>query len=875
MLTTSLTSQAKEEKKLKRIERLRNKDLLEKTPEISGDLGKNARELVSLRILESFFVQGARANPVSPASSPKIRLDPPGDSCKDILRRILTELKDAMLTGSHSFLASLKERSGLPIGNQSEHEAPVNDGTCNGITPRFEGNDTNDGNLLQRDLPDENLEVNRKRRVTSENAGERSSENLILSENGCETHTESVKKYKHDIICSEQNVGGKLISSGVYIQIADMSTESMQHSGGQRCGMGRKTHVGDVEVNEPPKDDKCTSSKGLVGPDEVLPREKQVPHCETELIKKSEVEQGQDHDIEEAKGDKEGFCDLKRINEDLNIFEQNIQKSILNVGEVEEVNIYGDTDGNNDDRTDIATKDDASFSRQYTHSQDPLATTYRTDQNLLADSSKRYSEEERCSLGKKTDVEVMVQNGPPGDGNNMCTSLKGPVGHDEVLLHEKQAPHSTLQSQNDKFDGEQGQDHEVQNVEDDKDSLHDLITTNEDMDKLEQNDLRDVPNVGEAEEDVNISTDSDWYHDERTNIDTKKKTFLSSQCTYSQDSLATTDWRELNLCMKCNLGGKLLVCSSNSCPIVIHQSCLGSDAIFDTRGEFYCPFCAYSRAISKYMEIKKKTSLARNELTTFICSSPQKGSKKQSQRSCMMKENHLEQDTGLPKSNELNKRDVVKKVSNRQRRKKLEFEQAGPSEHSPPFGRKAVDSSNRIAHTLNEDKQVGKRTRQVSQSPKVHGQHQMAAVAIRKSQGENTCGAVSERSDGSEKCVNIRSKKEMLYPPETDLPRENECSQSSRSTDAEETSEGENENSGASNSYPAIPQLRRKRLPWTSEEEDKLKEGMRLYCSPHDKTIQWKKILELGATIFHQSRSTMDLKDKWRNMCKATPKSNK
>ncbi|PIN17316.1 hypothetical protein CDL12_10029 [Handroanthus impetiginosus] len=247
----------------------------------------------------------------------------------------------------------------------------------------------------------------------------------------------------------------------------------------------------------------------------------------------------------------------------------------------------------------------------------------------------------------------------------------------------------------------------------------------------------------------------------------------------------------------------------------------------------------------------------------------------QSQRSCRIKQ-HLVKNDHLPKSNELNDRNV-------EHRKKLEREQAGPSElhsgYSPPFGGKAVDSTKRRDQALNEERQEGKRTRQVPRSPRVYGPHQMAC----KSQGENTYCPISERN-GSKKYANTKSKKSVLYPPETDLPHERECSQSSQSADAEEKSEEDNESSGVSKyfirvrkqerqpSYPAIPQLRRKRLSWTREEEEALKEGMRIFCSPHDKVIPWKKILEFGAGTFQQSRCTMDLKDKWRNMCKATPK---
>ncbi|KAL0364727.1 UNVERIFIED_CONTAM: hypothetical protein Sangu_0570300 [Sesamum angustifolium] len=805
-------------------------DLLEKTPQISEDFGNNARESVSLRILESFVVQGGPANPVSSASSQKIRLNP-SDRCEDVLRLILTEmppphpkraepeimkwdlqpfiehkrstlaksalqqLKDAILTGSHSFLASLKGQSGLPVGNQPEREAQVDD-------------------------------VNRKRKATIENAGGNSCQDHILSENGCETRIISFKKYKHDSICSEQHVGGSLTSAGIVTEVADMSTVCLQDHGGERCSSERKTHVEGMALDGPPEgDDNKIASSGLVG------------------------EQEQANDKKEATGDKEGICDSERTNEDMDKV-QNIQRNILDVGEVEDIS--SDSDGKNDDRTDIATNNNASPGRQCAYSHDSLETTNPRDQNLSSDTGKGDKEEERCSLVKETIVEVDGQNVPPGDGYIECISSKVLVGHDEVLPQKKHAACFGTEEPNENF--EPSPDPDGENAEGDKNGSHGLTTANEDMDEFEQNVLlRNVQNVDEAVEDDNISSDSDGYYDERSNIDTKKRTFLSSQCTYSQDSLATTDWRELNHCMKCNKGGKLLVCSSNSCPLVIHESCLGSDATFDTKGKFYCPFCAYSRAISKYMEIKKK-------------------------------------DDDLPESNELNKGDVVEKVSNCQRRKKLEFEQAGPSEHPgniPALGGKGVDSTNRIARTLSKDKKRGESTRQASQSPRVHGRNQRAAPAIRKSRGENTSFQASRRREVSEKqkVANTRSKKGVQSPPEIDLPCENKSTPSSHSTDSEEIPEEENEDSSVSKyfirvrkqekqcSYPAIPQMRRKRLPWTSAEEEILKKGMRLHCSPHDKIIPWKKILEFGANVFEQSRTTMDLKDKWRNMCKGTPKS--
>lgn len=44
-----------------------------------------------------------------------------------------------------------------------------------------------------------------------------------------------------------------------------------------------------------------------------------------------------------------------------------------------------------------------------------------------------------------------------------------------------------------------------------------------------------------------------------------------------------------------------------------------------------------------------------------------------------------------------------------------------------------------------------------------------------------------------------------------------------------------------------------------------LQEGVNEF-SLTTKNIPWRKILEYGRHVFHETRSPMDLKDKWRNM---------
>ncbi|CAL0310059.1 unnamed protein product [Lupinus luteus] len=115
-----------------------------------------------------------------------------------------------------------------------------------------------------------------------------------------------------------------------------------------------------------------------------------------------------------------------------------------------------------------------------------------------------------------------------------------------------------------------------------------------------------------------LSSDSDEYHNETINVAAKKHQFLNSQCTFGHDFSACTEQTGNNFCVTCNQGGKLLVCKTTSCPLMVHKTCLGTSVHIDADSNFFCPFCAYCHAISEYLEAKKNASLARKELSRFI-----------------------------------------------------------------------------------------------------------------------------------------------------------------------------------------------------------------------------------------------------------------
>lgn len=50
-----------------------------------------------------------------------------------------------------------------------------------------------------------------------------------------------------------------------------------------------------------------------------------------------------------------------------------------------------------------------------------------------------------------------------------------------------------------------------------------------------------------------------------------------------------------------------------------------------------------------------------------------------------------------------------------------------------------------------------------------------------------------------------------------------------------------------------------------------LQEGVAKCKSIGQKNIAWREILEFGGDRFWRGRTPMDLKDKWRNICKGSP----
>ncbi|KAI3750241.1 hypothetical protein L2E82_20874 [Cichorium intybus] len=278
-----------------------------------------------------------------------------------------------------------------------------------------------------------------------------------------------------------------------------------------------------------------------------------------------------------------------------------------------------------------------------------------------------------------------------------------------------------------------------------------------------------VPNVSNngPSDDGKKDIENEKSDDEMIDIAAMKEAFLNSQYTVSQDSMATIDSTEICLCMKCNKGGKLLVCGSDTCQVRVHENCLNLTTTLDENGKFFCPFCAYSHAISEYLKVKKKASLARKDLQVFISSG---------------------------------------------------------------VAHKKVPSKKGTVLDKNKSKQTEAAGEKVKDNTDIHLNNEFSNPHKRKLNEKE-----SHVSSHPRKC---REQKPQYKSP-------------------------------------TILLIRRKKLQWTKSEVEILKEGVERYSNDDNKGIPWRDILEFGRDVFHKSRTTIDLKDKWRNICKGSPASKK
>ncbi|PQQ01358.1 uncharacterized protein Pyn_31485 [Prunus yedoensis var. nudiflora] len=352
-------------------------------------------------------------------------------------------------------------------------------------------------------------------------------------------------------------------------------------------------------------------------------------------------------------------------------------------------------------------------------------------------------------------------------------------------------------------------------------------------------------------------TNNDGFHDEKIDVAMKKHAFLSSQCTSSHRSSVTADWTERNLGKESNESGQLLICKTSDCPVVVHENWLRSSAIHYEKGNFYCPFCIYSLDLTEYLEAKKETSLLKKDLDAFI------HTLEHQPKECLGRPHNKENFCTRNFDEDLNEKS---------------HQNGHLGEREKNLGKQCEEHANEV-----NDFQFQNIT-----GNEKHVAPFASCVHVNSECGDESATAVCRKLDVStgEKEEEEKVARECI-PVGVPL--------SSKNTENLLTDQGyevnidseqvDNQKSSTSKysirprrsknlySYPATRQLRRIKVPWTVEEEEMLKKGVETISRTDEGNIPWKQILEFGGSVFLHSRTPIDLKDKWRNICRRRSKS--
>ncbi|KAL8507887.1 hypothetical protein ACS0TY_018440 [Phlomoides rotata] len=334
------------------------------------------------------------------------------------------------------------------------------------------------------------------------------------------------------------------------------------------------------------------------------------------------------------------------------------------------------------------------------------------------------------------------------------------------------------------------------------------------------------------------------------------------------------DWSEKVLCIKCNKGGNLMVCSEDGCPLAVHEGCMGCPARFDDEGRYYCPYCSYKQAVAESRKARESALATKKALMLFMNDKVMEEDKRaEDNRNSESTEKIITCSNGSEAKCDASlyqsmQPDKEQKIGNAEEEKVQKEESEGSS------GPKAQDPSPKLQDDQSISNGVDKKSQEENQSisnveetMNQEEEHETSAASSGQNPSRNkhnTCdieeGKIQEEicetlspSTGEDKlAVHARTTRqstrkkamerdsEAVSPPT--YPTTNSTRKSSRrSSSALETKKGSNrvvhspkrlkqpEKSPVKLASDQFGGGKRKRIAWTEKEEEALKEGVEFF----------------------------------------------
>ncbi|KAK4279030.1 hypothetical protein QN277_016796 [Acacia crassicarpa] len=387
-------------------------------------------------------------------------------------------------------------------------------------------------------------------------------------------------------------------------------------------------------------------------------------------------------------------------------------------------------------------------------------------------------------------------------------------------------------------------------------------------------------------------------------------------------------WNFLGIksCFSCNEGGEVLVCSETDCPINLHAKCLCIEPKFDDKGNFYCPYCWYKRAWAEAQESRERALLAKKDLSKFffqngitsgILAENDVGFKTREPKDVMGN------GSGLDYHNRSGNKSVhsypLKTMHDQHGIVVEDMANADGLEANTDVSREEntpvhvvldhISSGREVFGLLNNNTSRTLKTRFVEGQGRIKLEdirddnecvHAMIAENVKPLSSfrfaEFTDGNLPDYAFAKEMQEGVEAYADKSRAKDREKLAQNELNLSATDCSVSGTGDSDSEprpmksKTGSKNAcYKdevvnpetlGLPQRssmrgcskklaletgKRKRLNWTVEEVNMLKEGV-LKFGMDQPNIPWKKILEYGCHVFHSKRNTADLKDKWKHL---------
>ncbi|KAI4305577.1 hypothetical protein L6164_028937 [Bauhinia variegata] len=362
------------------------------------------------------------------------------------------------------------------------------------------------------------------------------------------------------------------------------------------------------------------------------------------------------------------------------------------------------------------------------------------------------------------------------------------------------------------------------------------------------------------------------------------------------------DILDRKICLACNEGGDVLICSEIGCPVSLHSKCIRSKPSFDNMGNFYCPYCKYKRAVAKVQELKNKVLIEKKDLSKFLGKNVGSGDKAvQKNETVKRTEHHEVPHTGVEdfldgcngkSSNDVQSQPLRTKGDQERERTEIEYPR-----HNDEGLHEICLENREEEEALNASPLRMLRLKDIEHDDK--DLHETSRVTIEEEEPLNasplgvlrmkgikeilqkeprvppTDRSISETISSYSYLGDFSLKKGCLrnganrtaYPQMVDSNRESPHKSKISGTNARfqnlEATQSRRLPQGFANTRAT--HAKRRRVLWTTEEENMLKEGVSRF-STENQNVPWRKILEYGSNVFDSTRTPVDLKDKWRNM---------